>query len=155
MERRLHSQAVGENKTPDALLLFLRVRSVIWRYGSPSRTKSQGQISWLCGDNSWDEQTRKSLHFIKDPAGEQQSLSSSPPTLSITPLLPPVCHDIRNTRLSLTSVGFASSAENRKRQCPLLCVVMNECLFFFSLSLLVITLYRSSTQHMALMSYDG
>lgn len=84
MERCLHSRAVGENKTPDALLYFLRVRSVIWRYGSPSRTKSQGQIFWLCRNNSWVEQTRKSLHFIKDPAGEQQSFSSSPPTLSLS-----------------------------------------------------------------------
>lgn len=96
MERRLHSRAVGENKTPDALLLILRVHSVIWRYGSPSRTKSQGQISWLCRDNSWEEQTKKSLHFIKDPAGRQQS---SPPTLSITPLPPPVHHYIHNTHL--------------------------------------------------------
>lgn len=73
MERSLHSQAVGENKTPGALLVFLHVHLVIWRHGVPRRTKSQGQISWHCGDTSWVEQTRKSLHFIKDPAGEQQS----------------------------------------------------------------------------------
>lgn len=78
VERRLHSGAVGQKRTADALLSFLRVHSIIWRCGSPSRTKSQGQISWLCGDNSWEEQTRKSLHFIKDPAGEQQSFSRSP-----------------------------------------------------------------------------
>lgn len=98
MERCLHSQAVGENKTADALLSVFHVLSVIWWYGSLSRTKSQGQISWLCRDNSWEKQTRKSLHFIKDPAGEHQSLSSSPPTLSIFPLLPPVWHYVRNTR---------------------------------------------------------
>lgn len=92
MERRLHSRAVGENKTPGALLLFLHVHLVIWRHGVPRRTKSQGQISWHCRGNSWEEQTRKSLHFIKDPAGEQQSFSSSPPTLTITLFLPSVCH---------------------------------------------------------------
>lgn len=70
---------------------------VIWRYGSLSRTKSQGQISWLCSDNSWEEQTRKSLHFIKDPAGEQQSFSSFPPTLSIAAILPSVCHYMHNS----------------------------------------------------------
>ncbi len=113
MERRLHSRAVGESKTADALLLFLRVRSVIWRYGSPSRTKSQGQISWLWRENSWEEQTRKLLHFIKDPAGEQQSFSSSPPTLSITPLLPPVCHYIHNTRFP-SPVLLVAFTENMK-----------------------------------------
>lgn len=102
MERRLHSRAVGENKAPGALLLFLHVHLVIWRHGIPRRTKSQGQISWHCRDNSWEEQTRKSLHFIKDPAGEQQSFSSSPPTLTITPLLPPVC---RYTHLHTPSLA--------------------------------------------------
>lgn len=61
----------------------------LWRYGGPLRTKSQGQICWLWKGNSWEEQTRKWLHFIKDPAGDQRSFSSSPPTLSITALLPP------------------------------------------------------------------
>ncbi|KAG7523528.1 hypothetical protein JOB18_049183 [Solea senegalensis] len=37
--------------------------------------KSQDQIFWLCGDNSWKEQTRKLLHLIKDPAGQQQSFT--------------------------------------------------------------------------------
>lgn len=59
----------------------------VWRYGGLGRTKSQGQISWLCRGNSWGKQTRKSLHFIKGSAGAR-----CPPTPSITPLLPPVWH---------------------------------------------------------------
>lgn len=59
----------------------------VWRYGGLGRTKGQGQISWLCRGNSWGKQTRKSLHFIKGSAGAR-----SPPTPSITPPLPPVCH---------------------------------------------------------------
>lgn len=59
----------------------------VWRYGGLGRTKGQGQISWLCRGNSWGKQTRKSLHFIKGSAG-----SHSHPPPSITPLLPPVCH---------------------------------------------------------------
>lgn len=58
--------------------IFSRVRSDIWRYGRQRGTKSQGQISWLCRDNSWEEQTRKSFHFIKDSAWEQQSFPTSP-----------------------------------------------------------------------------
>lgn len=58
--------------------IFSCVRADIWRYGRQRRTKSQGQISWLCRDNSWEEQTRKSFHFIKDSAWEQQSFPSSP-----------------------------------------------------------------------------
>lgn len=55
------------------------------RYGGPGRTKGQGQISWLHRGNSWEKRTRKSLHFIKGPAGASRS-PPTPPSLT-----PPSC----------------------------------------------------------------
>lgn len=70
-------------RTTPQMLKHLSAHRFMLEVSSPELDKDWGQISWLCRDNSWVEQTRKSLHFIKDPAGEQQifQLSSHFPSL--------------------------------------------------------------------------
>lgn len=81
----------------DALLFFIIYVSARPFGGMVARAGLKNiLIIWLCRDNRSKEQTRKWLHFIKDPAGEQQSDRKSPPHLCISP---PSCffHYTRNS----------------------------------------------------------
>lgn len=69
--------------------IFSRVRSDIWRYGRQRRTKSQGQISWLCRDNSWGNRPGSRFTSLKTQHESSRAFLAHPVLMITLLLLPP------------------------------------------------------------------